>query len=82
MANQARYEELLKKRREVGLSDREANELGRIMAEMEGSPYANAQSLKRSEGELEEEPPTAAEETATSSDEQSGTSPDEEETGG
>jgi hypothetical protein len=75
MADQVRYEELLKKRGEVGLSDKEADELGRILAEMEGKPYANAQSLKRSGGELEEVPPESEVAAATSSGE-AATSPE------
>lgn len=37
-----RLEELKRKRFEDGLSDEEANELGRLMAEEEGKPYGNA----------------------------------------
>ncbi|HEX2030991.1 MAG TPA: hypothetical protein VHL78_06290 [Actinomycetota bacterium] len=39
-----RYDELMAKRRRVGLSDDEANELGRLMAERagRGTEYANA----------------------------------------
>jgi hypothetical protein len=40
--DQARYEELKRKRRTEGLNDREANELGRMMAERAGKPYSNA----------------------------------------
>ena len=40
--DQARFEELEKKKTEEGLSDEEANELGRLYAEKEGEPYSNA----------------------------------------
>jgi hypothetical protein len=46
MADEARYDELIEKRRTSGLSDAEANELGRIMAEKAGKSdeYTNAQA--------------------------------------
>src|SRR5213079_3183758 len=37
--DQARYEELIAKRDGEGLSDDEANELGRLVAEQQGVPY-------------------------------------------
>lgn len=37
-----RYEELIAKRDGEGLNDEEADELGKLMAEREGEPYANA----------------------------------------
>src|SRR3712207_6195501 len=37
-----RYQALLDKRRERGLTDPEADELGRLMAEREGQEYSNA----------------------------------------
>jgi hypothetical protein len=37
-----RYEDLIAKRDSEGLSEDEANELGRLIAEREGEPYANA----------------------------------------
>ena len=37
-----RLEELERKRDDVGLTDEEANELGRMMAERAGEPYENA----------------------------------------
>jgi hypothetical protein len=37
-----RYQELIEKRDGPGLSDEEADELGRLMAERQGEPYANA----------------------------------------
>jgi hypothetical protein len=41
--DEARYRELDRKRRDVGLTDEEANELGRMMAEQENEPYSNAE---------------------------------------
>ena len=41
------FRSLLKKRGRVGLSDAEADELGRLFAEREGKPYANAALLRR-----------------------------------
>jgi hypothetical protein len=43
-----RFEELLAKRSRIGLSDQEANELGRLFAEREGRPYSNT-STQRSD---------------------------------
>ena len=37
-----RFSELERKRDEVGLTDQEANELGRMMAARAGQPYSNA----------------------------------------
>jgi hypothetical protein len=37
-----RYEDLIAKRDSEGLSEDEANELGRLIAQQEGEPYANA----------------------------------------
>ena len=51
MADEGRMEELLRKRGEVGLSEEEANELGRLMAEQRGSPYWNAKSSPPHSGE-------------------------------
>ena len=45
--DEARYDELMAKRKTSGLSDSEANELGRLMAEKKGETYEAA-------------PPTAA----------------------
>ena len=55
--DQKRFDELIEKRGREGLSDEEANELGRLFAEQEGKPYANAQSRRR--GELAVEPDEA-----------------------
>ena len=40
-----RYEELLEKRDTAGLTDQEADELGRLIAEREGRAYANADDI-------------------------------------
>lgn len=45
----ARYRELLEKRDSSGLTDDEADELGRLMAEQEGRPYSNADARPDSE---------------------------------
>jgi hypothetical protein len=42
-----RLEELMAKRRSKGLTDDEAEELGRLLADQEGQPHSSAQSLKR-----------------------------------
>jgi hypothetical protein len=39
-----RYQQLKEKRHGPGLSDEEADELGRLMAEREGRPYAGPQA--------------------------------------
>jgi len=41
-----RYEALTAKRDDVGLTDDEANELGRMMAELEGREYENADTVR------------------------------------
>lgn len=41
----SRYDELMAKRDREGLSDDEAKELGRLMAERQGREYANADDL-------------------------------------
>jgi hypothetical protein len=40
--DQARYDELIRKRDTVGLTREEADELGRFIAEREGESYSNA----------------------------------------
>jgi hypothetical protein len=42
----ARYDRLLEKRRSKGLTDEEADELGRLIAESEGTTWSSARSLK------------------------------------
>jgi hypothetical protein len=44
--DQARYEELIRKRDTVGLTRKEADELGRLLAESEGRPYGNADEVE------------------------------------
>ncbi|CAN5162269.1 hypothetical protein BH20ACT24_BH20ACT24_00740 [soil metagenome] len=41
--DEQRFEQLERKRDSEGLSDEEADELGRMMAERAGKPYANAE---------------------------------------
>lgn len=45
-----RFEELDRKRFDEGLTPEEADELGRLMAERAGQPYANAASVQPDEG--------------------------------
>ena len=52
-----RYEALIHKRDDVGLSDQEADELGRMIAEREGADYENADTVQ---AEAEKEPPARA----------------------
>jgi len=52
-----RYEELVHKRDDVGLSDQEADELGRMIAERDGAEYENADTVQ---AEADEEPPSRA----------------------
>ena len=51
MVDEKRIEELVDKRHEVGLSDAEADELGKLFAEKEGKPYSNAKLSKLPPGE-------------------------------
>ena len=51
MVDEKRVEELIAKRKEVGLSDAEADELGKLFAEKEGKPYSNARLSKLPPGE-------------------------------
>jgi hypothetical protein len=61
MRDEARYQQLIKKRGEAGLSDEEANELGRLLAERAGQEYSNAQGRGGLEPELDEAPAGEAE---------------------
>ena len=47
--NDTRFEQLTEKRDGVGLTDGEADELGRMMAERDGAAYENADTLKEEE---------------------------------
>lgn len=57
MDDGSRYEELIRKRSESGLSDEEANELGRLMARRAGKPYSNAQSRSPEDMDQDVVPP-------------------------
>jgi hypothetical protein len=48
----ARYEALTAKRDDVGLTDDEADELGKMMAELEGREYENADTVRPEEEEV------------------------------
>jgi len=45
--NESRFAELDRKRYRKGLSEDEANELGRLLAEKLGQPYSNARDRDR-----------------------------------
>jgi hypothetical protein len=47
--NETRFDELTTKRDDVGLTDGEADELGKMMAERDGAVYENADILKGEE---------------------------------
>ena len=52
----SRFEELKKKQESgEGLTDEEANELGRMLAEEQGVPYQNADDLREQEADAAEE---------------------------
>jgi hypothetical protein len=55
MADEARYEQLIKKRSEAGLSDEEANELGRLLAVRAGQEYSNARGRDEPDAGLDED---------------------------
>ena len=64
--DETRYAELERKRDQTGLTDQEADELGRMMAEQVGKPYGNARERSQSdrpanerdaEGSTENAPP-------------------------
>ena len=52
--DQARFDELNRKRYLDGLTDEEAGELGRLMAEREGKPYQSAEEFHE-EHDVEDE---------------------------
>ena len=55
--DQSRFEELKKKQESgEGLTEAEANELGRMLAEEQGEPYQNADDLREQQAEAEAEP--------------------------
>lgn len=51
--NDTRFDELTKKRDGIGLTDAEADELGKLMAERDGAVYENADTVN------DEDPPQA-----------------------
>jgi hypothetical protein len=55
--DEQRFQELIRKRDSSGLTDDEANELGREIAERDGVPYSNASRLRSPEGEPDAEQP-------------------------
>ena len=59
MVDEKRIEELIAKRHEIGLSDAEADELGKLFADKEGKPYSNAKLTKLPPGERPVEEPAA-----------------------
>jgi hypothetical protein len=61
MVDEKRIEELIDKRHETGLSDAEADELGKLFADKEGKPYSNAKLSKLPPGERGAEVPAAGE---------------------
>jgi hypothetical protein len=61
MVDETRIAQLIEKRQKTGLSDEEADELGRAFAEKEGKPYSNAKLSKLPPGERgADEPPPAS----------------------
>jgi hypothetical protein len=55
--DQSRFEELKKKKGSgEGLTDAEANELGRMLAEEQGVPYQSADDLREQEADRAKEP--------------------------
>jgi hypothetical protein len=50
--DEKRWQELIQKRDTDGLTDQEANELGKMMAEREGKPYGNADELEHPQADL------------------------------
>ena len=49
VADGNRMDQLIEKRSREGLTDEEANELGKLYAEQEGKPYSNAQMRRHGE---------------------------------
>jgi hypothetical protein len=64
MVDEKRIEELIAKRHEAGLSDDEADELGKLFAEQEGKPYSNAKLSKLPPGERGAEIPAEGHSTS------------------
>jgi hypothetical protein len=59
-----RYQELVDKRGRVGLSDAEASELGRMVAERMGKPYRGPRDIHPNGGAPNGETPAAGERAA------------------
>jgi hypothetical protein len=79
--DQKRFEELIRKRDGVGLSDEEAGELGRLIAQREGKPYRNADDIHAEEhpsGKVIEAEEVEAMELEEAGDEATPESPQEE----
>src|SRR5580765_5434412 len=62
--DEARYDELMKKRGTTGLYEAEANELGKLMAEKKGQTYGGAAARKEAFEEAEDEEQRLREHTA------------------
>jgi hypothetical protein len=52
-----RFQELVEKRDTSGLTNEEANELGRMIAEKDGQPYSNASDQDHPERQTAEDQP-------------------------
>jgi hypothetical protein len=57
-----RYQELLRKRDQAGLSDDEASELGRMIANRQGKPYRGPKDIDPDDAEPQEVTPVVREE--------------------
>ena len=68
MVDEKRIEELIAKRHEEGLSDDEADELGKLFAEKEGKQYSNAKLSKLPPGERGAEIPAEGESVSPGQD--------------
>jgi hypothetical protein len=68
MVDEKRIEELIDKRHEAGLSDEEADELGKLFAEKEGKPYSNAKLSKLPPGERGADVPAPGESATAGQD--------------
>jgi len=62
--DEERYQELVRKRNRVGLSDQEASELGRMIAERMGKPYRGPKDIQPHHAEPNGATPAAREEAA------------------
>lgn len=55
--DERRFQELIHKRDTSGLTDQEADELGKLFAERDGVPYSSASGRDHPEAETKEERP-------------------------